>query len=86
MGVASWQWRDSWKRKIVEEAADHFRGRGGDHVLHQVELEKLSVMEGKGRNAATTRRIAAQDQLARPSMPSQHVIQDSTTSLLEILF
>mmetsp|Transcript_10679 Transcript_10679/g.25451 ORF Transcript_10679/g.25451 Transcript_10679/m.25451 type:complete len:619 (+) Transcript_10679:25-1881(+) len=54
-GVGNGEWRDAWKKEIVDQAGDHFRGHGGDHVA---ETAKSHVMEGKGRNAATTVRVA----------------------------
>mmetsp|Transcript_888 Transcript_888/g.783 ORF Transcript_888/g.783 Transcript_888/m.783 type:complete len:94 (-) Transcript_888:217-498(-) len=54
-GSGNGQWRDTWKKAIVEETGDHLKGKGGDHVA---DMHKVQVMEGKCRNAATTRRVA----------------------------
>ena len=49
------EWRDDWKQYIVNQAGEHFKGKGGDHLGDE---HKHQVMEGKSRNAATTARVA----------------------------
>ena len=55
-GTGNNEWRDEWKQRLVAEAGEHFKGKGGDHLGEQ---RKQPVMEGKNRNAATTARVAA---------------------------